>query len=211
MPAKGCLLTNLTGQRFGRLAVVGFAGRTSTREALWGCHCDCGGELLAMGSNLRAGTTSSCGCLRREVAGAQARTHGLSRSPEWHSWVAMWARVRGRSGRRYLDYRARGIEVCDRWRAFEAFLDDMGARPIGTSLDRIDNNGHYEPSNCRWATPRVQRRNQRTPQQVACDRAAVLSREADVDDPTLFRTAASAHEELSEIANRPTTYEALDL
>jgi hypothetical protein len=98
MPRKGSLLNDFTGQRFGRLMVVEFAGRSSTRHSVWRCHCDCGAQTLATIVNLRGGNTSSCGCIRREIAGAQLRTHGLHKTAEWESWAAMWARIRGTSG-----------------------------------------------------------------------------------------------------------------
>jgi hypothetical protein len=166
MPRKGELRTDLSGQRFGRLTVVKLDHRNDRRKAIWLCRCDCGETSLADGNNLRSGNSESCGCLRREQL-ADGAPHGHAReglrSPEYQSWAAMWARCRATDpmDRRFRDYVARGITVCERWRSFETFLADMGPRPAGTSIDRIDNDRGYEPGNCRWATDTQQNLNKR--------------------------------------------------
>lgn len=171
MPARGTLLVDLTGQAFGRLTVVGLAGRVK-RNALWTCACQCGAIKTARGALLRKGETRSCGCLRKEMARDLALSHrkyptSAGRpmrvvSPTYRSWQAMLSRVRGKSNaadrRNYSD---RGITVTDRWLSFENFLADMGERPAGRTLDRINNDGNYEPGNCRWATALEQRHNRR--------------------------------------------------
>lgn len=178
MPRRGEVI-DLTGRRYGRLVVIRFGHRGSRRQSFWLCRCDCGAEVEIPSGNLKSGGSRSCGCLRREVTAANWTTHGhannSSRSPEYESWAAMWARVRGRTGRRLVDYNLRGITVCERWKSFDAFLADMGQRPPGTSLDRIDNNGNYEPSNCRWATSSQQVQNRRTHDQAAADRARLAA------------------------------------
>ena len=178
MPRKGALLSDLTGLRFGRLCVVRLSGRRN-RSALWECVCDCGHTIVALGSNLRSGSTASCGCLKSEHNRRTWTTHGHSaaNSPEYESWTAMRARVAAKNGQRAIDYGMRGITVCERWGSFEHFLADMGLRPPRTSLDRINNDGIYEPSNCRWATDSEQAANRRSKQRVAADRA-VLTRPA---------------------------------
>jgi hypothetical protein len=163
MPRKGAIV-DMTGQRFERLTVVRVHHRDERRRTFWLCRCDCGVETVVERGNLRTGNTSSCGCFRKEKLVAAAK-HGHNRpgnrSPEYHSWTSMWARVRDGSGRRWKDYGARGISVCASWASFEVFLRDMGPRPPGTSLDRINNDGPYEPANCRWATQSQQNANQR--------------------------------------------------
>src|SRR4051812_16633339 len=155
--------TDISGRRFGRLVAVSIAGRANDRHAIWLCRCDCGATVNVPSGNLSTGNTASCGCFRKEKLSALRTTHGLSRhrSPEYESWCAMLARVRATTGRRAIDYSGRGITVCERWLKFENFLADMGDRPPDRSLDRINNDGNYEPSNCRWATASEQNANQR--------------------------------------------------
>lgn len=153
---------DLTGRRFDRLTVLS-RGPNKGVKAVWLCRCDCGQLALAHGHDLRLGKHRSCGCLHRE----RTTTHGDStaannyRSPEYRAWLAMKARCYNPRTRRFDRYGGRGIAVCDRWRdSFAAFLADMGRKPTPShSVDRIDNDGNYEPANCRWATRAEQQRN----------------------------------------------------
>jgi hypothetical protein len=154
MPRK-----DITGQKFARLTVVSFSH--TTREAHWHCVCECGGSTVVRGSRLRSGETVSCGCYARDVSSAVHRTHGMTKTRTYASWKAMLARTGSPTNKDWANYGGRGIKVCDRWKSFELFLEDMGEAPSRLTLERKDVNGDYEPSNCVWATKKVQARNQR--------------------------------------------------
>lgn len=152
--------TDMVGIKAGRLTVLSRVGSDARGQATWLCRCDCGEELVVRGSSLRNGNTRSCGCLLAGAARARRLTHGMANTPAYRSWSAIVERCCNANNPSFPRYGGRGIRVCDRWRAsFEAFFADMGPRPSGTSIDRVDNLGHYEPGNCRWATPFEQQNN----------------------------------------------------
>jgi len=156
---------SLLGKKFSRLTVTAFVGRDSRKAILWFCSCDCGREVVCSGPRLKSGNTKSCGCLRAMSIRKALTTHGHrsngSATPEYNSWRGMMWRCRASSGKFWNDYGSRGIIVCERWQSFENFLADTGPRPPGKTLDRKENDGNYEPSNCRWATVSEQNANQR--------------------------------------------------
>ncbi len=151
------------GDVFGRLTVVSL-GKRRNKKLIATCQCECGGVKDVVTDSLRSGRTRSCGCLLAEASSKRMRTHGWSKKSEYHSWQHAADRCRNPRNKAYQNYGGRGIQFCDRWfNSFEDFLFDMGGKPSPShSLDRIDNNGNYEPGNCRWATQLDQGRNQRT-------------------------------------------------
>jgi len=151
------------GFRVGRLIALECRGG---KRCSWLCRCDCGTEKLVRADHLQSGRTKSCGCFSREAAAQRGRTqfktHGGTKTPTYRSWRQMIRRCYDAKHPPYRDYGARGIGVCSSWRDFAAFLRDMGPRPEGHTLGRKNVNGHYEPGNCGWETPREQANNRRS-------------------------------------------------
>ena len=153
---------NLLWQNFGRLKVTNEAGSSLSGQYMWLCECSCGNTLTVRGGDLVNGTTKSCGCLRKEVATLHNTSHGHTGSPTYHVWEAMLSRCRNPSNPNYFDYGGRNIFVCERWYKFENFLEDMGEKPEGLSIERTDNNSGYSLDNCVWASMTTQARNRRS-------------------------------------------------
>ncbi len=159
----------MIGQKFGKLTVVSLSPTWKKgKSKRYVCNCDCGtvGREVR-GSSLVSGDTKSCGCRKLEQAksGESRRTHGMTGSVIYNIWKKMKERCNNPKANRYAIYGERGITVCERWLVFENFYADMGDKPEGCSLDRIDNDGNYEPSNCRWAT-RVEQANNRSTNRI---------------------------------------------
>lgn len=149
---------DITGLKFGRLTALGRVG-TRNGQSLWLCSCECGSETRVVSHSLRRGATGSCGCLHAEMTSAAKRTHGKSATRTFKIWDAMLQRCGNPNSMYFSRYGGRGIVVCERWKSFANFLADMGERPSGCSIERLNNDGPYEPSNCKWSTAAEQSRN----------------------------------------------------
>ena len=152
------------GDRNGRLVVTSYVPANKSlgrKEGHVGAECDCGAAHQVLICNWRR--TFSCGCLRVMLRRIQSTTHGMKGTPEYQAWQGMKNRCYRKKTWNYSNYGGRGVTVCDAWReSFEAFYKDVGPRPFPEySLDRIDNNGNYEPGNMRWTTAKVQANNRR--------------------------------------------------
>jgi hypothetical protein len=164
---------NLVGQRFGQLLVTEYEGamQRPPYATLFRCRCDCGGTIVTRGPGLKAGKTRSCGCLAKNTAALNGKTysriHGEARpnlTVEYKAWIAMKDRCCNPNCKAFRNYGSRGIAVCERWlKSYPAFLADVGRRPSPQhSIDRINNDGNYEPGNVRWATKNQQNSNRRS-------------------------------------------------
>lgn len=156
----GTKVLNICGERYGRLVAI---KRVSSRKqsTFWLFKCDCGAQKEISLTSVRRGHSKSCGCLNIDSLQGRA-VHGMRKLSSYTVWQSMKERCYNKNYKSYMHYGGRGISVCDRWRnSFVNFFEDMGDRPNDKSLDRIDNDGNYEPSNCRWTSKKVQRQNQR--------------------------------------------------
>jgi len=156
---------DMTGQKYGKLTCIA-PGKTSRSGRYWICECECGNRTEVLRGNLRNGFTLSCGCHKRENNRHRDPTwakHGYAskanRNPTYNSWMAMRMRCNNKNHESWEWYGGKGIKVCERWDSFSNFLEDMGERPDGKTLDRIDPDKDYSKDNCRWATPLEQTLN----------------------------------------------------
>ena len=146
-------------QRFGRLITQKYLGHCK-----WECQCDCGNATIVRADHLRSGCSRSCGCLRREDQSIRAKTHGQRKTRLYKIWQGMWFRCENPNAKCYQNYGGRGIRVCDEWHRFEPFFDwaMVNGYQENLTIDRINNDGDYEPSNCRWADTFIQSNNKRS-------------------------------------------------
>ena len=152
---------DLAGLKFGRLTVIKDDGsRDGKKQIKWLCKCECGNYVYTLGHCLKSGDTASCGCYAKEISRNRFSTHKLSKSREYRIWKGIKARCDNPKVRSFYLYGGKGISVCDRWNnSFENFLEDMGTCPDGYSIDRINGNIGYDPSNCRWVDIITQNNN----------------------------------------------------
>jgi hypothetical protein len=180
---------DIVGQQFGFLTVTAFDRVSDYGQTYWRCRCHCGTETVVRKSHLKDGTTKSCGCERSAAVSRRQTTHGHWKNgkgtPEYSAWMLARVRCHVPSNHAYKGYGARGITMCDRWRfgeggksGFECFIADMGPRPEGGTLDRIDNDKGYSPDNCRWVSMKVQGRNRRGNRIVECSKGTMCVSEA---------------------------------
>jgi hypothetical protein len=151
---------DMVGRVFGRWTVIDLAeGRSSIGYLLWLCKCKCGSIRIVCGNNLRSGNSKSCGCIKSEIVTQRNYKHGLTYTAEYGAWSGLRSRCANLNDD---SYGGRGIKVCKRWNSFEKFYADMGPKPSPQhTIERVNNRGNYEPSNCVWATAKVQANNKR--------------------------------------------------
>lgn len=157
---KAATESEMVGWKLGFLTVIAYGGQ-GPGGSRWICQCECGIVCKVVIGKLKSGHTKFCGCYRKKVTAIRSTIHGLSKTPAHVRWMGMIARCTRPDQRNFKYYGARGITVCERWMKFSNFIKDMGLPPRGLVLDRINNNGNYEPANCHWVTQKENANNRR--------------------------------------------------
>jgi len=206
-------IIDLTGRRFTRLLVLYDTGERKNGRVIWRCKCDCGNEVDIRTHDLTSGHTKSCGCYNRECAAEVRTVHGMSRRGKQHPvywiWSAMLQRCENQNHKYYKCYGGRGITVCDEWHDAQVFIDWALANgwQKGLTLDRIDNNGNYEPDNCRWVTRKEQARNRRSNRLITFDgktqTMAQWAEEVNVKDKVLWDRINVLHWPIERVLTEP--------
>lgn len=190
-------IVDITGMKFGRITVIGCIGVNPIkrdRKLHWICECSCGVVFRSMGSDIKDGHVSSCGCLKSEVSRGLLLKHGGYQSPTYWSWAAMKSRCYKKSDVGYRNYGGRGIKVCPEWLDnFEKFLEDMGERPENTSLDRVDVNGGYCKENCRWASRSLQSFNRRKSTKNKTGRTGIVQNKGGSWTANIYESGSRIH------------------
>lgn len=154
------------GDKFGRLTILEMVGSDNGKETLARCQCDCGAETTVPGVKLKSGNTKSCGCYFRQRIIESRTKHGKCRTRTYRIWASMMGRTTNPNGQDYRYYMGRGITVCDKWKSFAGFYEDMGECPDGMTIERVDNSLGYMKSNCVWASRLTQAQNTRTVKRI---------------------------------------------
>lgn len=202
---KAVNFKDITGQTFGRLTVLRYAGKSEDNRAMWECKCSCGTKIVTSGKSLRSGNTKSCGCLNIDKSTSRIvslnTTHGECKTKLWHIWSGMLSRCESPSTKTNKTYQGKGIKVCEEWHSYETFRDWANSNDYkpGLTIDRIDSDGNYEPNNCRWATKAEQADNRKSTRHFTVDgethSLAGWARKIGLSDSAIQKAVAGKTEE----------------